>query len=115
MTRDEAFKVVPFRRPSLAEENLPAGGKRITVEVSPGKWQKRILRLPDKIQQNYEFDRMGVCFLDLCDSKRNVRQIVKEFATTFSLDEVEAEKAVLTFLKTLTTKGVVDLMVPRKG
>ncbi len=113
MTREESLKVIPLRRSALEETPLSDGGRRVAVEVAPGKWQKRILRLPDRIRKSYDLDRLGVYVLDLCDGKNNVLDLIRKFGETYSLEKSESERAVLVFLKTLTSRGLVDLIVPK--
>ncbi len=113
MTREESLRAIPVRRTSVEEVALPDGGRRIEMEVTPGKWQKRILRLHGKIRKSYELDRLGVFVLDHCDGKHNVLQLIKAFEKAFTLDRAESERAVLVFLKTLVTRGLVDLVIPK--
>ena len=56
---------------------------------------------------------MGLVVLEMCDGQKSVRYIVQRFAKDYQLDPHEAERAVVTFLRSLIRKGLVNMVVKR--
>jgi len=113
LDRDQAFNAKPVAANIVKREPLDDGGQRLTVRVAPGKWQKRLLRLPDEINRQFDLDSIGVEVLDMCDGNKSVRYIIRKFAKTHKVNEHEAEKAVVAFLRTMMQRGLVMMAVPK--
>ena len=111
MSRGQSLDAKPVAAEIIEREPLQDGGQRITVSFTTRRWQRLMLRLPDTISKQFELDAFGVEIIDLCNGKRTVRQIIKAFAERHKLNVPEAEHAVLTFLRTLITKGIVAITV----
>ncbi len=115
LDRSQALDAKPIAAPVLAREPLDGGGQRITVSYSPPRWQQWLLRVPDNCSKKFELDSFGVEMLELCDGKRSVRAIIKEFAKRHRLEAHEARKAVITFVRTLIAKGVLLMAIKAAG
>ena len=92
-------------------EPLPDGGERLSVRLRSTGTQRWLLRAPEFVPRQFELDKVGVQVLEMCDGQKSVRYIVKKFAKEYNVDEHEAEKAVVTFLRMLIRKGLVAVMV----
>jgi len=112
ISRDQSLDARPVSAEIRGRQPLPDGGQRVTVAFVTGKLQRMILRLPDRITRDFELDSYGVEVLDMCDGRHTVKQMIEAFAKKHKLNMVEAEQALLTFLKTLIGKGVVSIMIP---
>jgi len=101
-------------RPVLTEikqrRDLSDGGARFTFVMQSSRWMRRIFRIPERVEKNYEFDAVGVSVIELCDGDRSVRHIVKKTAQQLELEEYEATQAVLQFVRLLHRRKIVALM-----
>ncbi len=113
ITRNQALDAKPVAVRIHTREPLADGGQRITVKIAPPKMAKLVLRLKGPIDRNFEFDAFGMDILDMCDGQKTVRYIINRFAKLHKLNPHEAEKAVTTFLRTLTQKGIVSMVAPK--
>src|SRR5690606_7461029 len=89
------------------------GTHRLTVAYTPSRLQRFLLRTPEGLTRKYELDPMGVQVLEWCDGTKSVRSIAKRFARTYGVNTAEAETAVIAFLRTMMTKGIVSMVVPK--
>ena len=112
--RDQALEARAVTADVFERAPLPHGGQRITFWVTPGKWHRRLLRLPERVQRSFEFAAFGADVLDLCDGRRTVNEIVETFVRRRKLDPNEGRKAVLVFLRSLVERGIVAMVVPRR-
>ena len=62
--------------------------------------------------RRFALDEYGTHYLSLVDGKRTLRQIVTDLTGKLNKDNIETEKAVLLFTKTMMIKGIVVLQVP---
>jgi len=112
VSRDQSLEARPVPAEIRGRQSLPDGGQRVTVAFVTGRFQRLFLRLPDRVTRDFELDSYGVEVLDMCDGHHTVKQMIGTFAKKHKLNMVEAEQAVLGFLKTLIGKGVVSIMIP---
>jgi hypothetical protein len=113
LTREQSLAAKPIAASILRREPMAGGSQRITIEVHPQGLLRWISR-GRPVEHSYELDPLGLWVLDHCDGQKTVRYILQRFARDHQIDEHEAERAVLTFLRTLVSKGLVTLMVPRE-
>jgi hypothetical protein len=111
LTRDQSMEAKPVSCVIDARSPLPDGGERLTVRVRSTGTQRWLLRAPEFVTRKFELDKVGIEVLAMCDGEKSVRYIVKKFAKEYKIDEHEAEKAVVTFLRMLIRKGLVAVMV----
>lgn len=110
LSREQALDAIPVRAEIAARKQLHDGSERITFRVAPGKLHRTLLRLPDRVERAYEFDSFGLEVLNRCDGGTTVRQIVDHFVERHKLDPHEAEKAVVTFFRTLMQRGIISML-----
>jgi hypothetical protein len=114
LSRIHALDAKPIAVKIHSREPLPDGGERITVRIDAPKFARMVLRIKGPIKRNFEFDAIGMDVLGMCDGQKTVRYIISRFAKRHNLNQHEAERAVTTFLRTLTQKGVVALLAPNE-
>lgn len=112
LNRDQSMEAKPVSAKIEKREPLSDGGERVTVKLRSTGTQRWLLRAPEFVTRQYELDKVGVQVLAMCDGQKSVRYIVKKFAKEYRIDEHEAEKAVVTFLRTLIRKGLILIVVP---
>ncbi|MFW6059484.1 MAG: PqqD family protein [Phycisphaeraceae bacterium] len=113
LSRQQSLDARPVTAPIIDRMPMDTGGERITIEVPTSPWRQRLLRLPGKIQRQFEFDEFGVEVLNLCDGQKPVKYIIERLIRNHELNPHEAERAVTTFLRMLIRKGVVSLYLPK--
>jgi hypothetical protein len=104
----------PARRPAVQTRPREGGGLLVTVTLRRPRWQCW-LGAPEQFEKTFGLDAIGRWVYEQCDGARSVRKIVQAFATKHGVTLAEAEIAVTTFLKTLMSKGVVEMAVSRRG
>jgi len=112
MTREQSLSAVPVAVPILDKQSLGNGGVRVTISVPTRPLQRKILRLPDYVKREFELDPFGHEILLWCDGKNTVLDLLGLFSQKHGIHPHEGEKAVLTFLRTLVSKGLVVVTVP---
>lgn len=113
LTRDQSLGAKPVAVKISKREKLDGGGERVVVPYQPSKWQRFFLRTPETLTRSFDLDAFGVDVLNMCDGQKTVRYIAEAFAKRHKLNKHEAEKAVIAFLQTLISKGVVVVMVEK--
>lgn len=113
LSREQSLGAKPVAVKISEREKLEGGGERVVVPYQPSKWQRMLLRMPETLTRSFELDAFGVDVLNMCDGQKTVRYIAESFAKRHKLNKHEAEKAVITFLQTLISKGVVVVMVEK--
>ena len=103
----------PVRAPRAIEKEAGPGKWNISVDVHPTRWASLLLRVPSSggMKKTFELDELGKFVWDACDAKTSVRQIIRNLAKRYNLNDREAEVATVAFLKTLTSKGLIGMAV----
>ena len=98
-----------------AKQEERAGGDAVLISVSrkkprflvpPFSWVIRINRT-----HRFQLDRLGAWVWSLCDGNRRVEEIIDEFAARFALSFHEARVSVTSYVKDLTQRGALVLVV----
>ena len=66
-------------------------------------------------ERKIALDELGTYVWDLCDGQTPVKKIISLFASKHKLGKKEAEVSVVEYMKQLTKKGVLGLMVEKPG
>lgn len=112
-TRESALSAVPIA-PGVKERHpLENGGVRVVVAVPTSPLQRKILRLPETVQRDFELDAIGREILEQCDGKTTVADMLAGFSRKHGISRIEGDKAVLTFIRTLVSKGIIILTIPK--
>lgn len=80
--------------------------KRPRLLVPPFSWIIRINRT-----HRFQLDKLGAMVWELCNGERRVEEIVDEFAERFKLSFHEARVSVTSYVKDLTQRGALVLVV----
>lgn len=76
------------------------------------KWMAKLFRLPP--YKEIELDELGTYTIELCDGEHTVSEIIEEFADRFDLNHREAEVSMLSYLQTLSKRGIIAFSVPEE-
>jgi len=81
------------------------------------EWYLKPLFLVFSVPKNrkLQLDELGSEVWDLCDGKRTVGELIKEFSRRHQLNRKETEVAMLTYLRQLVKRRLVGLHVPCSG
>jgi len=111
LTRTQSLEARPVASAIVSRQPLAHGGQRVTMSFRPVPWQRWLLRVPETATKTFELDRFGVEILDLCDGESTVRSIIDKFAKAHRLDQFEAGKAVITFIRRLVRRRLLSLAI----
>jgi len=111
-TRQEQLAAKPVQ---LVQGELfeTSAGAKLKVQIKPRKLSRFFLRLPQGATKTFELDPLGLLVWQNCDGKTSVQQIIRKLAKRYNLNLREAEVPTLTFLNTLTRKGLIGLSVDK--
>lgn len=112
IVRDTAMSACPVRRPPVKTEEKN-GKLYVTVEFERPRWQ-RILGSDRLCRRTFGLDEYGQEVYDACDERTPIGRIIGHFAEAHHLSVAEAEMSVTAFLKTLISKGLVGIPIPRE-
>lgn len=107
LSRQQSLQAVPIPAAIAEETPLDGGGVKLAVMVATRPMQRKILRLPETVKREYELDAFGREVFALCDGKNTVADILERFCKKHKLPQQEGETAILTFIRTLVSKGLV--------
>lgn len=116
-TKNEALLCIPERNTG-AEETFQDNGDLVLsypVVYKPFFMRlQRIIRATPKesFNRKIQLDRLGVDVWSLINGKRDVKTIIKSFASLHGLDNREAEISVTLFLRSLGEKGLISINDP---
>ena len=103
--------MLPLALPTLSREPATDGGLRVTVEYERPAWQRR-LGAGARGRRTFELDPLGHEVYATCDGTRTVGHLIRDFAALHRVSLAEAEISITSYLRTLTTKGIVALVAP---
>ena len=108
VTPQQALGVRPVRNEAASVERRDDGSARVTVPLKSNTFG-RLLRLPAGATKSFELDALGLFVWDRIDGRASVKIIVRDLAKEWKLDPRAAEVSTLTFLRTLTKRGLVGV------
>lgn len=114
LTRARVLAAVPMQLPVVSRTELDGGELRVRVGVESARWQ-RWLGGARHVERDFVLDRLGREVYDACNGEAEVRTIAAAFAETHQVSLAEGELSVSTYLKTLTTKGLVAITMSREA
>lgn len=114
LTRVRVLAAVPVQLPTVSRTELDGGELRVRVRVESARWQ-RWIGAGHQMERDFVLDRLGREVYDACDGKTDVRSIAAAFAVAHQVSLAEGELSVSAYLKTLTTKGLAAIALPREA
>lgn len=110
LDRSTALNARPKALP--VESSTPVGtGIELRIQTATRPWQQHILRMPKTVERRVQLDSVGSFVFSLCDGAHSVYKIAELVAKKYQLDEHQAEMSVAHFIKQLTQKGFVHLII----
>ncbi|NOY81113.1 MAG: PqqD family protein [Kiritimatiellaeota bacterium] len=113
LSRGQAFSALPVRRPGVSMFPADGGEALLLVVKRPpfrSKWLERLA--PVVRERRIELDEIGAQVWQWIDGRRTVRELVRAFSDKFDVNRREAEVAVVEFLKSLMTRGLISMEIP---
>jgi len=112
LTREESLSACPVLN-RLVRLERGEGGK-IVLQVprrntSLARTVSRFFKLP--LYRRVALDELGTFVVELCDGENSVRDIVDKFAKAYRLNRREAELSMLEFLRNLTRRSIVGMVI----
>ena len=109
VSRQEMLAAAPVRNPEARVEELDDGRVIVRIPVRPRRVVRWLVRQDPKrpMLRSFELDPLGSEVWTLCDGRRNVRRLIEQFARKHRLNLREAEVSMVTYLKTLTSRGLL--------
>jgi hypothetical protein len=107
---------VPVLNARAGVTRLSDGRVRLDVPPNERPWVRAArLILPLRRGRRVELDALSSSVLDLCDGKRSVGEIIAAHQRRWRLSFYEARGMILEFLRRLTARGIVALVVPQEA
>ncbi|MFP4053241.1 MAG: PqqD family protein [Phycisphaerae bacterium] len=106
--REGALAAKPVKEPVLWTHETDGGGLHIAVALDRPLWQK-MLGSAGYIERKFELDPIGREVYAMCDGKRNVKSIIRAFASSHKVGLPEAELSVSQFLKMLSDRNLIQM------
>ena len=114
LTRQQSLNAIPVRN-RIIEVRRESGGTAVLVLK---RSKSRRVRLIAKLfyvpeERKIALDELGTYVWDLCDGQTPVKKIISLFASKHKLGRKEAEVSVVEYMKQLTKKGLLGLLVEK--
>jgi hypothetical protein len=112
LTRDQSLAAKPVRNKNVVVSRDDDGNVVFTLprrKVWWADWIAKVLRMPER--KKVALDEVGTVVWDLCDGKNTVRTIIDRFVQKYKLNRREAEVSMFAYLKELTRRGFVGLVL----
>ena len=112
----DLLKAVPFPNEAMETDRRRDGTALVSVPMRRPKWLVPPISwlLPYSSHRRVELDKPGTQVLEMCDGKRTVEKIIEEFAAIHRLTFRESQLAVTQFLRMLTERGVIAVVVRQR-
>lgn len=112
--RDEALGCTPVRNRHVRESRLASGELELQYPASAPPWAARIARWlgrpPDPARVGrLQLDALGTAVWGMIDGRRSLREIAAAFAAAHQLEPLEAQTAVVHFMRQLGRRGLIGL------
>lgn len=103
--------------PNPAIEALPRedGSLELRVPIPKTRLARWVSGNDRPVVRRFELDRLGAAAWRMVDGTKSVRRLIEEFAAEQQLNLREAEVAMLTYLRTLSARGIMMLAVPQSA
>jgi len=106
----------PLRHPQVTERRLEDGSVELAIPLARSRLARWLTGGGDKpVIRKCQLDKLGVEVWRMMDGRTTVRQMIERFAADHQLNLREAEVAMLAYLRTLATRGIIRLAVEEKG
>ena len=112
LSREQSLASVPLRNQVVEVEQTDEGETRLVIPLRATWWAgplSRLFYVPRK--RRVVLDSIGSYVWDLCDGKRNVRDIIHALSTRYKLHRKEAEVSVVAYLRQLARRGIIGIAV----
>jgi hypothetical protein len=112
-SRSDLLAAVPIRHPAASEQAQDSGALLLAVPL-PRSRAARWLTLGNNrpVIRKFELDERGAEVWRMIDGRTTVRALIESLAEQHRLNLREAEVAMLSYLRTLLSRGIVLLQSP---
>lgn len=117
LKKTDALLCIPEKNQTVKENVLDSGDMILSYQAGYKPFFlkiQKIMRQKSKtsFRRKIQLDHLGVDVWSLLDGKKNVKIIIREFATLHKLNYKEAEISVTQFLRSLGEKGLIGIKEP---
>lgn len=105
----------PLRNPNVSVVAQSDEGTVLECPVREDRgWMGRIARMSKQNPvKKFELEPVGAYVWELCDGKHTFEGIARKIAERFKMNRLEAETALVAFLKMLGQRGLITLKMPK--
>ena len=117
MPADSFSKAKPLRNPDAQESTDEQGNLVLTFAIEHDR--RLITRLVDRLSKTREtrefvLESIGTTVWKMCDGKTSVKTIARRLCDEYKMNKIEAETALAQYLQTLSQRGLITMLVPKK-
>jgi len=118
IAKNDSLLCIPEKNALVVETILDSGDLILSYQATYKPFFKKIQKIirqkksKDFFQRKIQLDQLGGDVWSLLDGTKNVKIIIKEFATLHKLNYKEAEISVTLFLRSLGEKGLIGIKEP---
>lgn len=111
LNRRQSLDSIPVLNGGFVREVRADGGIDLVIR---GPRPKGLLArfMPAVLEQRFKLDELGAAVYDLVDGVRTAEQIMDAFAGRYRLNKRETEVSVAAFLRMLTERKIISIVVP---
>ena len=116
LTREQSLNAIPIRNQSIEVRRESSGTAVLVLKRSDSlraRMMAKFFYVP--AEKKIALDELGTYVWDLCDGQTTVKRIISLFAIKHKLGKKESEVSVVEYLKQLTKKGLLGLVVEKAG
>jgi hypothetical protein len=107
--RAAILEAVPIHRPNVEARDREDGGVELRLHLEKGRLARWLTGGPGVVIRRFELDRLGAEVWRMSDGRTTVRDMIQRFTGVHRLNLREAEVSILTYLRTLTGRGILIL------
>jgi len=110
LSRSDLLAAVPIRHPAAHEQTKDNGALLLAVPL-PRARIARWLTLGNRrpVIRKFELDERGAAVWRMIDGRTTVRSLIESFAEAHRLNLREAEVAMLSYLRTLSSRSIIAI------
>ncbi len=117
LQKGHALLCIPGKNQAVEETLLDSGDVILSYQAEYKPFFIKVKKLmrsnaKDTFKRKIQLDQLGIQVWTLIDGEKNVKAIIKEFASVHTLNYKEAEISVTYFLKSLGEKGLIGIREP---
>ncbi len=121
IAKNDALLCIPEKNGLVEEIVLDSGDLILSYQATYKPFFKKIQKIirnkksKESFRRKIQLDQLGIDVWSRLNGEKNVKTIIKEFASLHHLNYKEAEISVTLFLRSLGEKGLIGIKEPPYG